>query len=126
MKLTDGNDSFYSLENTQKLPDSILSGKTFYFLGSSVTYGAGAMAEGMGDFIAKRNGCVCIKEAVSGTTLANISENSYVARLERYVNSEDRVEHLDAFICQLSTNDRSRQDSFGVITADEVINRTFP
>lgn len=118
----DGNDNFYSVENTERLPDSILTNKTFYFLGSSVTYGAGAMAEGMGDFIAKRNGCVCLKEAVSSTTLADIDEKSYVARLENYVFSNDKTQHLDCFICQLSTNDRSRSDNFGVVTSSDVKN----
>ena len=120
MTYIDGNDIFYSLEKTQRLPDNVLTGKTFYFLGSSVTCGAGSMSEGMGDFIAKRNGCICIKEAVSSTTLADIGEKSYVSRFENYVFSNDRVEKIDSFICQLSTNDRSHQDNFGQITANNV------
>jgi len=120
MNCKDGNDVFYSVENTQRLPDSILTGKTFYFLGSSVTLGAGAHSEGMGDFIAKRNGCICLKEAVSSTTLADIDEKSYVSRFENYIFSADKVEHIDCFICQLSTNDRSRQDTFGEITSNNV------
>jgi len=120
MEIKDGNDIFYSVENTERLPDSVLTGKSFYFLGSSVTYGAGAHAEGMGDFIAKRNGCICFKEAVSGTTLADIDEKSYVARLEKYVFSKGKAQHLDAFICQLSTNDRGRQDNFGIVTPNDI------
>lgn len=120
MRNLDGNDVFYSVENTNRLPDNVLTGKTFYFLGSSVTYGAGAHAEGMGDFISKRNGCVCLKEAVSSTTLADIDEKSYVARLENYISGNDKTPQLDCFICQLSTNDRSRQDNFGVVTPNDV------
>ena len=120
MNIFDGNDFFYSLENTERQPDNVLTGKTFYFLGSSVTYGAGANAEGMGDFIAKRNGCVCFKEAVSSTTLADVGEKSYVSRFENYVFSKDKAKNIDCFICQLSTNDRSRQDIFGEITPDNV------
>lgn len=120
MMIKDGNDIFYSVENTDRLPDGALTGKTFFFLGSSVTCGAGACGEGMGEFIAKRNGCTCIREAVSSTTLADIDEKSYVHRLENYINSPDRAEHLDAFICQLSTNDKNRSDNFGTVTEDGV------
>ena len=120
MNITDGNDVFYSLENTNELPSSALTGKTFYFLGSSVTLGAGAMAEGMGDFIAKRNGCKCIKEAVSSTTLADVDDKSYVRRLENYIASTQREASLDAFICQLSTNDASKLIDLGEIAADDV------
>lgn len=115
MNTIDGNDIRFSVAETPVISPNVLTGKTFFFLGSSVTYGAGAHAEGMGDFIAKRNGCICLKEAVSSTTLADKDEKSYVRRFENYINSNQCVKHLDAFICQLSTNDRSFPD-FGVIT----------
>lgn len=57
----------------------ILKGKTVLFLGSSVTYG-------------------------SGTTLADIDHTSYVSRLKTVEKTLD----IDLFICQLSTNDASR------------------
>ena len=43
-----------------------LCGKTFYFLGSSVTYGE---PDGVSfvEHLARRTGCHCIKNAVSGT-----------------------------------------------------------
>ena len=51
------------------------------------------------------DGKVCgiksVKEAVSGTTLADVDESSYVARLKKI----DKNIAFDLFICQLSTND---------------------
>lgn len=80
-----------------------LKGKTVLFLGSSVTYGSGAEGISFADIMAERCQFNCIKEAVSGTTLADIHEASYVSRLKRI----DTALHLDLFICQLSTNDAS-------------------
>ena len=51
--------------------------------------------------MAERCGINCIKEAVSGTTLADRDGTSYVSRLKT-VDPETKV---DLFICQLSTND---------------------
>ena len=115
-----GNDDQYSVANMQYVPGSALEGKTFYWLGSSVTYGASACGESMADFIAKKDGAVCLKEAVSGTTLADVKAESYVQRFNSYLSSEDCADHLDAFVCQLSTNDRGTPELFGEITPDEV------
>lgn len=52
------------------------------FLGSSVTYGAASQGVSFADFIARRNGCEAIKEAVSGTTLVDNGSDSYVSRLK--------------------------------------------
>lgn len=111
-----GNAAEYSIENTPENADSPLKGKTYFFLGSSVTRGERSEGESMVDFVAKRNGCQCIKEAVSGTTLMDNGETSYVQRLDAYLASGNRAEHLDAFICQLSTNDIKYPDSFGAVT----------
>lgn len=114
-----GNADEYSIENTPENADSPLNGKTYFFLGSSVTRGERSEGESMADFVAKRNGCQCIKEAVSGTTLMDNGETSYVQRLDAYLASGDRAEYLDAFICQLSTNDIKYPDSFGTVTDTE-------
>lgn len=114
-----GNEPAYSVANTPELESSPLRGKTFMFLGSSVTFGAHSEQESMAEFIAKRNGAVCIKEAVSGTTLMDTRDDSYVRRLDAYLESADRAESLDAFICQLSTNDIKYPDSFGSVTAED-------
>lgn len=78
-----------------------LKGKTVLFLGSSVTYGSKSGGISFADIMAEGCGINCIKEAVSGTTLADINADSYVSRLKRV----DPSIHLDLFICQLSTND---------------------
>ena len=81
-----------------------LKNKTVLFLGSSVTYGAASNGVSFADIMAKNCGINMIKEAVSGTTLADINDRSYVARLK----TVDTSKKIDLFICQLSTNDASQ------------------
>ena len=69
----------------------------------------------MADFFAKKWSCTSVKEAVSGTTLSTKAPNSYVERFEKYLQNADRAEHLDGFICQLSTNDTRYPDDLGII-----------
>lgn len=90
---------------------SRLHGKTFYFLGSSVTYGVDDVS--FVEFIAERNGCKCIKEAVCGTTLADVDDGSYV---HRFMDNCDKALAPDHFICQLSTNDAGRNMPLGEIS----------
>ena len=82
-----------------------LQGKTVLFLGSSVTYGSASGGVSFAELMAQACGCHCVKEAVSGTTLADIDESSYVARLK----TVDTALPVDLFICQLSTNDVGRR-----------------
>ena len=82
-----------------------LKGKNILFLGSSVTYGYASDGISFTDIMAEQCGFNCIKEAVSGTTLADIGENSYVSRLKRLAN----LPKIDLFVCQLSTNDATRK-----------------
>ena len=115
-----GNNDRYSVANTDPLANSPLAGKTYLLLGSSVAFGTGSGGEAMGEYLAKRNGCTVIKKAVSGTTLADGKSNSYVRRLEQYIESEDKEETLDAFVCQLSTNDASIPKSLGSVSESTV------
>ena len=115
-----GNGPEYTCENTPFVPGSPLEGKVIYFLGSSVTLGAYSGNESMADYLAKKDGAVCIKEAVSGTTLGDFKDGSYVERLNAYLASPDRAEKLDAFVVQLSTNDRKNPNRYGTVTAPEV------
>ncbi len=78
--------------------------KTVLFLGSSVTYGSASGGVSFADMIADTCECRCIKEAVSGTTLADIDSTSYVSRLKA-VPYDTKV---DLFVCQLSTNDAKK------------------
>lgn len=127
-----GNAELYSVANTETVADSPVKGNVYYWLGSSVTFGASSEEESMVDFFAKKYDCTCIKEAVSGTTLNASNTSSYVARFDRYLASEQRAAHLDGFICQLSTNDTRNADAFGVIMPDFItgadafdVNTTF-
>ena len=80
------------------------------FLGSSVTYGVGGIS--FAEMMAEELGFECIKEAVSGTTLADRDASSYVSRLKK-LGKELRPELC---ICQLSTNDATKKLPLGEIS----------
>ena len=82
-----------------------LKNKTVLFLGSSVTYGSAAGGISFVDILGERCGINCIKEAVSGTTLVDIDERSYISRLKALGTAQKP----DLFICQLSTNDAKKK-----------------
>lgn len=107
-----GNDEKYSVSQTQVYEQSPVKDKTVIFLGSSVTYGSTAKGESFVDFLEKRDGVVPVKEAVPGTTLADINNRSYVSRLKAI----DTAVKADAFICQLSTNDATKKIPLGEIS----------
>lgn len=106
----DANAPDFYAEAVTRAENSPLAGKTIYWLGSSVTYGASSGGESMAEFLAAKTGAICKKDAVSSTTIFDDGSNgvtgagSYTRRL---VTSEvfDVNEHVDAFICQISTND---------------------
>lgn len=119
-----GNDEIYDVKNQPKHPDSILNGRKILFLGSSVTYGAASEGQSFVDLFAQLDGVSAVKEAVSGTTLADIyspralllfgSGASYVSRLKRLPGDLNP----DCVVCQLSTNDASKKLPLGDIAAD--------
>lgn len=111
-KFSKGNAHEYSLENTEALEDSPLKGKTIIFLGSSVTYGSASKGESFADFMEKRDGIISVKEAVSGTTLVDTGDKSYISRMKKI----DKNIKADAFICQLSTNDATKKKPLGEIS----------
>ncbi len=80
----------------------MLKDKKFIFLGSSVTYGDNGYSF-IESLVKYENIIVLKKEAVSGTTLVTLDDNSYIPRMERI----DKNLKPDFFICQLSTNDAS-------------------
>ena len=92
-----------------------LEGKTFFFLGSSVTYGSASGGKSFVDYIEDNNHCTCIKVAVSGTTLVDNGADSYV---QRFLKRADRYKDkkIDHFICQLSTNDASQNLPLGKVS----------
>ena len=79
--------------------------KTILFLGSSVSYGSASNGISFVEMIGEYFGANCIKEAVSGTTLVDINEKSYISRLKSIESSI----HPDLFVCQLSTNDAKKK-----------------
>ena len=107
-----GNKTEYSLEYTEESADSPIRGKTVIFLGSSVTYGSASKGESFADFLEKKDGITAVKEAVSGTTLVDNGEKSYVSRMKTI----DQGIVADAFICQLSTNDATKKKPLGIVS----------
>ena len=97
----DGNKSEYSLDNAGTVEDSPLEGLTIGQLGSSVTYGLRSKGVSFADYIAERNNCTSVKEAVSGTKLVTGTDDNYVDRLM----SMDTDTAFDLMMIQLSTND---------------------
>ena len=91
-----------------------LSGKKICFLGSSVTYGFAANGVSFADILAEKYGCVSVKYAVNGTTLVDNGADSYVSRMK----SIDKTQRFDLFVCQLSTNDASRNMPIGKVSDD--------
>lgn len=113
-----GNYGEYSLKNTSAVENGPIKDKTVIFLGSSVTYGYGSMGVSFADFLEKTDGIKAIKEAVSGTTLVDVKDNSYVSRMKTI----DKTVKADAFVCQLSTNDATKEMSLGKISESYDIN----
>lgn len=109
-----GNAAKYAVSavSTVEPANETLSGKTIIFLGSSVTDGMNAHGESFVDFLAKRDGVIPVKEAVSGTTLVTTKKNSYIERMLTI----DPSLHTDAFVCQLSTNDATINAPLGTVS----------
>lgn len=117
-----GNSNEYNVENLEKHSDSPLKGKNIIFLGSSVTYGAAAEGQSFVELFEKLDGVNVIKEAGSGTTLADKTSilaliafgngDSYVRRLKEI----DTSFKADCVVCQLSTNDATMKMPLGEIS----------
>lgn len=120
---TGSNDAYWWADQMTPEEASPLKGKTIYWLGSSVTYGAQSAAESMADYLQARTGCHSVKEAVSGTTLRQQTgkTSSYVERMKTS-KKFDSSATIDAFVCQLSTNDASFTDPavYGSVTSSEI------
>jgi lysophospholipase L1-like esterase len=91
---------------------SPLAGKEICVLGSSVVYGYASQGESIPEYLSERFGSICTKSAVSGTTLADTGKLSYVSRIKTL----DADDHYDLFICQLSTNDATKEIPLGEIS----------
>lgn len=108
-----GNAAEYHLDQVEPLADSPLKGLNLCFLGSSVTNGDASLDVSFADYIPLRNGCSYVKEAVGGTTLVDNGDSSYIQRMLRNIDTNEK---FDAFICQLSTNDATRKMPMGSVS----------
>lgn len=109
-----GNSVTYDFDKVERLEGNPLEGKHLCVLGSSVTYGAASLQNSLGEYFQQRLGMELTKEAVSGTTLADMGGSSYVDRIQTI----DKDADIDLFICQLSTNDASLKRPLGEISKD--------
>ena len=116
-----GNAEEYNAKNLERHADSILTGKRILFLGSSVTFGAAAERQSFVELFEALDGVDAVKEAKSGTTLADRTSalaliafgngDSYVKRLQA-VNKEPPP---DCVVVQLSTNDATMKLPLGEV-----------
>lgn len=117
-----GNSSKYNLDDVATDITSPLYGKKILFLGSSVTFGFGALAESFVDDLWKKDGVIATKDAENGTTLVDIDRynpgDSYVSRFKEDLKRPKP----DAFVLQLSTNDATTQQSLGQIATSDYYN----
>ena len=95
-----GNDSRY-INSIKIQPETILKGKRILFIGSSVTRGAASMNISFADMLQKKYNIYMIKDAIDGTTLVDVDNNSYISRLKKYTARDN----IDLLVVQLSTND---------------------
>ena len=122
-----GNADRWSAAACEAHDASPLAGKTLYWLGSSVTYGYGSKGEAVPDYLAKRCGCISMKSAIGGTSLADLAygeepDNPWQVRVQAGMLPEEAREMAklsyvarlgdfprdgkpDLFILQSSTND---------------------
>ncbi len=108
-----GNAEQYDFSYLQPRSDSPLKGKNVLFLGSSATNGAAALHQSIPEYISARFGCSSIKEAVDGTTLTDNGKSSYIQRMKNKVSKDAQIALL---ICQLSTNDASKELPLGEVS----------
>lgn len=110
--LSKGNKPIYSVASIETPFYSPIEGKTVIFLGSSVTYGSAARGESVVDYLEKKDMINVVKEAVPGTTLVDSGKESYIKRMEAL----DKNINADMFICQLSTNDATKNKKRGAVS----------
>lgn len=106
------------LDDYYELTEHTLSGKKIFQLGSSISYGAGSGGLSFVEQIAAVTGSDYVKETVSGTTLAKIS-NSSVSYVERFENFDFSV-GCDVLQTQLSTNDFNNGVNKGTVSPNGV------
>lgn len=109
-----GNRQCYNLEFVEREPINQIDGLSIIYLGSSVMAGMEAGWLSFADYISKRHDVKTLKVCRSGTTLADISSRSYIARL-KLVDDSFKPDYI---IVQLSTNDARRKVPLGIVSID--------
>lgn len=112
VKIMPGNDSKYEPAQMERDESSPLNGKQIIFLGSSVTQGAASCGNSFVEYLEAGYGVVPVKEAVGGTTLVTVDDTSYIPRMKTI----DKSIPAGAFLCQLSTNDASKNMPLGEVS----------
>jgi len=107
-----GNGDNYAPETVKMLADSPIKGKNILWVGSSVVEGNMAKRDSMVEFIAALDGANCVKDSISGTTIAYQDESSYVYRMQQHGADEK----YDAVVIQLSTNDAGQGSVIGELS----------
>lgn len=106
-ELLDANSATLDPANVPAGSIANLQGKSIGYLGSSITYGFATNGIAFPEYIEQMSGSKSIKQAISGGPLALKEgvrdEISYVRKL--WDGALKDVEHLDALVVQLSTND---------------------
>ena len=108
LRLLPGNRQAYSPSLLEEDKDSPLLGETMLFLGSSVTRGYGSLGDSFPECFHWMDGAIFTKEAVDGTTLADMDDRSYLARLRKHEG-----ESFEYMFVQLSTNDAWQKAPLG-------------
>lgn len=115
-----GNAAKYGLDSVTKVQDEVLTGKTVFFLGSSITAGLSAGGVSFTDYLETKYDMYCPKEAVSSTTMAvrpgRQECDSYVERLSQ---TDPTAFAPDAFVSQLSLNDSLAKNGVPLGTVPE-------
>lgn len=114
-----GNRPAYGFDQIKPIENSPLENGDICILGSSVVYGASSQQYAVGEYLAARFDAQLTKEAVSGTTLVDNGEKSYIQRMLKNI---DPNEHFDLFVCQLSTNDATLELPLGEIVDSTKLN----
>lgn len=109
----DKND-FASMKSSATVYASYAASPVYFFLGSSVTYGHANNGSSFVNEISSMLNATCVKEAVSGTTLADNGANSYVSRM---LSNFDKNAKAEKLIVQLSTNDATQNANRGTISS---------
>lgn len=111
--LSTGNDALYALDKVEEEENSKIKNKNILFLGSSVVRGEASNKVAIPEYLAKKSGANCVKDAVSGTTLVDQGGSfSYIQRLLKHTNEEQ----YDLFVLQLSTNDATKELPLGTLS----------